>query len=388
MRTRRAVLVATMLLAACRAEPARTPRAEFVVLAGDSAFWVRSGVANVPRVRGSPIQLARYDGRFYEIYAADDDRSYFDAVLVGQRLYRRDLIAGDSAVVFDDTTIASVARWYAREHPRERPLRPEEEASDDAHVDVSGEVEVLDHFGPYLSFEYRVDGSATGGEEWHAVRRGVVDLRTGQPASLAQLFGDSAATRLLARGAALWGAAVDSVLASRDERAPEAARALSGFTYDSLGFVLVLNGRDPAVEFAAAGHGERAGGLLFALDPLPAPTPPWWREVEAALPLRGSDSLADRWRRGSIDVEARYDSATPTARLVLVDSTRREGPVARVPAPARHLYWLDGAAADRETVRALTRAFDEAALYSGVSRTASALPRTPAAPALAPVAHL
>jgi hypothetical protein len=31
------------------------------------------------------------DGRFYELNVTDDDRSYGDAVLVGQRVYRRDL---------------------------------------------------------------------------------------------------------------------------------------------------------------------------------------------------------------------------------------------------------------------------------------------------------
>ena len=61
--------------------------------AGDSTFWVSSDSTGM-RVRGSPMLLARWDGRFYEVYVADDDRSYYDAVFVGQQVFRRDLLTG------------------------------------------------------------------------------------------------------------------------------------------------------------------------------------------------------------------------------------------------------------------------------------------------------
>ena len=75
---------------------------------------------------GAPLTLANVDGRFYELYVADDDRSYFDALLVGQRIYRRDLVSGDSVEVFVDDRVAEVARDFAKAHPEERPLAPHE----------------------------------------------------------------------------------------------------------------------------------------------------------------------------------------------------------------------------------------------------------------------
>ena len=102
------------------------PRAEFLLSSADSTFWVAT-TSGTTRVRGAPLVLARYDGRFFEVYGADDDRSYDDALLVGERLYRRDLITGDSALVFADTTVPRIAGEYARAHPDERPLSPDEE---------------------------------------------------------------------------------------------------------------------------------------------------------------------------------------------------------------------------------------------------------------------
>ena len=75
-------------------------------------------------MRGAPLQLARVDGRLYELYVADDDRSYEDAILVGQRVYRRDLVTGDSVLVYQDTLVPHLARLYSRLHPDDRPLRP------------------------------------------------------------------------------------------------------------------------------------------------------------------------------------------------------------------------------------------------------------------------
>ncbi|HWC44848.1 MAG TPA: hypothetical protein VG868_01935, partial [Casimicrobiaceae bacterium] len=97
------------------------PPAEFLVATQDSTFWISTAEAKV-RARGAPLILARYDGRFYEIFIADDDRSYADALLVGLRLYRRDLERGDSAVVFEDSIVPRVAREYGRAHPGAHPL--------------------------------------------------------------------------------------------------------------------------------------------------------------------------------------------------------------------------------------------------------------------------
>src|SRR5438874_4222987 len=74
------------------------PRAEFLVATQDSTFWISSNGKRM-RARGAPLTLARYDGRFVELFLADDDRSFPDALLVGLRVYRRDLASGDSTVI-------------------------------------------------------------------------------------------------------------------------------------------------------------------------------------------------------------------------------------------------------------------------------------------------
>src|SRR3954470_2688521 len=84
------------------------PQAEFLLSAGDSSFWVTSANGSV-RVRGAPLDVARVEGRLSELYVTDDDRSFGDAVLVGQRVYRRDLVTDDSILVYQDTIVPRVA---------------------------------------------------------------------------------------------------------------------------------------------------------------------------------------------------------------------------------------------------------------------------------------
>src|ERR687884_1426439 len=107
----KAALAVATVLVGCTPS-AKPPAAEFLVAAGDSTYWVRTDTTGV-RVRGSPILLARYGGQFYEVYVTDDDRSFTDAAFVGQRIYRRDLITGDSTLVFEDSVVPRMARAYA-----------------------------------------------------------------------------------------------------------------------------------------------------------------------------------------------------------------------------------------------------------------------------------
>jgi acyl-CoA hydrolase len=370
---RRTLILLPLLAVACRANRVAPPSANFLMLAGDSTFWVRSGAQGV-RARGSPILLGRYQGRFYEIYVIDEDHSYYDAVIIGQRAYRRDLLTGDSLLIFDDTTIANVARTYAEQHPNDRPLEPDEEPSDEPHTSATSELTPLDQYGPFLSLDYKADVSVEGGNEWHQARRSVVDLRSGKQATMADLFGKRNAVYLLRKGKALFSQQLDSVLASRDVRAREAAGAIAGFEFDSTSFSVTEIDRSPAVQFVAPGHGTRAGGLTLTLPPIKVTAPSWWDEVIPTLPSTRGDSSGDRWSHHSYQVIARYDRDGDAVHLALADTARREWPVAQLPAPARRIFWLDEPGVDSTTLRALARAFDEAALYSEEVRTAMTEP--------------
>jgi hypothetical protein len=65
------------------ATPSAVPHADFIVATADSTYWITS-VPQGLRVRGVPMLLARVDGRFREIYVADDDRSFYNAALVAR----------------------------------------------------------------------------------------------------------------------------------------------------------------------------------------------------------------------------------------------------------------------------------------------------------------
>src|SRR5258708_1048568 len=119
-------LFLTLALDACRdARQSATrgsarPTAEFIVAAGDSAYWVASDTAGL-RVRGAPLELARVDGQFVEVYVVDDERSFGEADLVGQSVYKRDLRSGASVRVFTDSIVPDIAPQYARAHPDAQP---------------------------------------------------------------------------------------------------------------------------------------------------------------------------------------------------------------------------------------------------------------------------
>ncbi len=371
----RLVPLLVLALVACRTERVAPPGAEFLIAAGDSSFWVRSQNGRV-KIRAAPLQLARLRGRFHEIYVADDDRSHYEALIVGQRVFRRDLQTGDSVAIFEDTTAASIERWYREEHPNDPRVSAEEDVSEHPIVEATAEIGLLDAFGAYQSYEYHADGLIQGGAEWHVTRRGVVDLEKGDHVSIAVLFGDSAASRIIADGRRQFSLALDSVLASPDARARAAADAIADFDFDPSSFAIVRDGRVPAVQFFAPGHGARAGGLMISLAPIPADsTAAWWKEVRGTLSVAPFDSSIDRCERPGLSVVTRYDATGDRATLVMVDSAGREWPVARISAPAYSLLWLDEPPLDPTTRRALTRAFDEAALYSEQSRTALSSPR-------------
>ena len=362
------------------AEPSRAPapRAELLLEAGDSTFWVRSGPDGI-RLRGSPVLLARIDGRFHELYLADDDHSFYDAVFVGQRLWRRDLITGDSTLVMEDTLVDAAARRWARRHPDAELLEPDQDESDDPSTVATAEIDVLDVFGPWVTVEHDVSLDVEGDAYFHSLRREVLDLRTGRRVPLAAVVGATAAREVYATARARYAAALDSVRAARDERGRRAARVIASFPFDSTSFGLAAHDGAPVVTFLIPGHGKDGGGLGLPLAPVAITPPDWWREVAGMLPRSVGDSV-DLWRAGSVSVEAHWRADNAPLALVLRDTAGGRWTAGHVPAPSRWLVRLDAPPVDSATRRALARAFDESALYSDDARTVARSTRPRARP--------
>jgi hypothetical protein len=357
---------------ACR-PPAAEPWPGALVVAGDSTFWIARDSSRF-QVRRSPILLALHDGRFYELYVTDDDRSFYDAVIVGQRIYRRDLVSGDSATVFEDDTVASLAARYAAAHPRARRLLPDEEEADHPSFVFATETEIIDVAGPFVTFEVHVDqergGGGREGSGSHEVRRAVADLRSGRVVSLGDLAADSAVQRLLQEGRRAARAAFDSVRRSTDERARVASELLPDFAFTPSSFSLLATDRGPAIAFFVPGRGERAGGYALTLPPLDLPRADWWSEVQRTLPAerRGND---DVWREHGLELIARYDASDEAPVLVVRSAAGKEQIATSVSAPVQRIYWLDRARADSVTIQALARAFNQATMYDGPARSAA-----------------
>jgi hypothetical protein len=353
--------------------PGPQPRAEFLLAAADSTFWVSTG-SGPTKVRGAPMILAKFGGRFYEVYASHDDLSYPDASFLGDRIYRRDLLTGDSTVVIADTLVPHMAKEYASAHPDERPLRPNEDEDADPATSITAEFDIMDVFGPYLSYEYHIDVELPNKEPWHSTRQGVLDLRTGKPPLAGDLFGKERAARLASDARRAYAVIRDSIVRaepSLKEEDRRTAAELAQLTFDESSFTLKSIDGQLAVSFGIPGHGEGVVGEIVELDPQPVDSVAWWPALATGLPV-GDDEGSDRWHGLRYQVIARYDTSRTIARLSLVDGAEREWPVTAVQAPLFQILWLDNPPVRDKERQALTRAFNHAASYEEGARIADA----------------
>lgn len=372
---RRTLLVACALAAACSGDQtphsSPPPSAEFLLGAADSTWWVATHAGEI-HVRGAPLVLTKYDGRLYEIYAHHDDRSYPDAVLLGDRLYRRDLITGDSLLVFADSAVPRFARDYARAHPDDRPLRHDEEGDANPSTSVTAEIDILDVFGPYLSYEYHLDVELAGKTPWHTTRQGVVDLRTGKAADVADLVGRETGARLVNDARRSFTAIRDSIVRERpslegDER--RAAAALERTHFDERSFTLSSVDGNLAVRFGIPGQGEGPAGGIVQLEPLSVDSVAWWNAIVPTIPTR-DEKGNDRWRGRGYRILARYDTSGDVATIALADEAKHEWSVASTRSPLFQALWLDDPPMGEDVRQALTRAFNHAASYDEGARVA------------------
>lgn len=375
----RAWLFLVALLGALACErvdpPPSAPPAEFLVAAGDSVFWIRSDADGI-RVRGAPMLLTLVGGRLAELYVADEDLSFYDAIYVGQRLFKRDLVNGDSLQLFADTLMRALARNYAAANPEELPLAEEEVGSEDPRIVASAEIVVLDVMGPWASYEYRTDVDVIGRPSSFGLRRGVLDLRTGVPTTLEALLGRDESRRVAADGQRQWRELRDSTLAAAVGTPEEdALRAdYDRLSFDARSFGLSAEDRQPFVQFTLVQRGALAATDATSLGPIAIEPPAWWPSVADAYPQ--ADAPGERrWPRGDYTVVARpAPGPVPRVAFALRDAGGQEWPLGFVPAPVQRLMWLEDSSVVAGTREALVRAFDEAALYGDETRVASAQP--------------
>ena len=239
------------------------PNAEFLFASGDSTYWVRSSAAGL-RVRSAPILLTQVDGRFLEIFIAEDGVDYEDATFAVARVFSRDVTHGDSVSLFDDGSVMREAADWKRRHPRDTPLDPDlEDVPDDPRTVVSEEIEILDVHGPWVTFNHLLDIDLADREPHrHVGKRYVVDVRTGARTTLQSLFGETEARRLIDAGRRSFLQLTDSIRQAGDDRAELARESLESFRFDATSFGLTDVAREPAVAFMVPGNGNGPAPLF------------------------------------------------------------------------------------------------------------------------------
>ncbi|MFN2636781.1 MAG: hypothetical protein ABR585_07135 [Gemmatimonadaceae bacterium] len=179
-----------IVFGACTLPPPPPPVAEFLVSAGDQTYWVQSNNSGL-RIRGSPLILARTAGRYYEVYVNEVDRSFPRALFSGERVFRRELATGDSAVIYDDTAIVKLAGEYHRHHPQATMLSPDDDPDDDVEISAVGETDILNVLGPYVALEHRLAIERANDHGSDDTTRSVIDIRNGKPVSLDRMLRDT-----------------------------------------------------------------------------------------------------------------------------------------------------------------------------------------------------
>lgn len=177
-------------LIGCSLPAPQPPSAEFLVADGSSTYWVKSGPAGI-HARVSPLILARADGRYYEVFVGESSRSYEHAYFSGEAIYRRDLMTGDSTVLWEDSRIDAWERVYLAHHPSARLLDPDEDGPDVA-LSATGEADIVGIVGPYVLYMHRstLENSAVQQAD---TARGILDVRVGKAVAMAALAQDTAA---------------------------------------------------------------------------------------------------------------------------------------------------------------------------------------------------
>ncbi len=371
------VVVATILglgvlVASCapRAREGARPEAEFLLVSDDSTAWVHSS-ADTVIVQRAPMLLATLAGRLIEIYVAEDPINFDDATFLISRVFRRDLVSGDSTLVFADSTVLREAMAYVRAHPTAERLDEDDPVPDGARSFESS-ITPLDVIGGTIGVEVHLDRTV-GELGTHDSYRATVDLPTGRRLSLAEVITASAAARVIEDAHRNITAAIATARLREGSIGKAAGRALASLGFDPLSFTLARNGDSLTAKFLA--HDEQVideghDTHRFALEPIALPAPSWWLSARRTLPHELPDS-ASRFDVGPVALDVRYDSQD-VAQVVTRTSTGTRA-VTRMRGPVRRAIAVgDSLIAPRGKWRqALERAFSESGYYSDQVRAAS-----------------
>ena len=353
--------------AACKKEAEtaaiRPPAVEFLLAAGDSTYWVRSGPDGVS-VRSAPILLTLVAGHFYELFIADDVHEFDDATFANAKAFSRDITRSDSLLILADHRVQRETALWQHAHPRALPLDPEhDDAGDLPPTIVSDDIQVVDVHGPYLSYEYSLDVDVAGRtRHQHEKRRGVLDLRSGSPASPGTLFGESEAQRVQADAQKAFANLQDSIRHTTDARGTVARPTLASFVFDSMNFGIMSSTREPALAYLVSGTSIKGEPLSLYLPPIAAAAPVWWSQVQPTLPQWNSDSTLVGWARTDYSITATPNVEGDVLAIVLHGQDKagvaHSWPVTTVTSPVYSLISLDAALVDDEMRGALAHAFD------------------------------
>lgn len=360
------------LLAACSpvTRAGARPDAEFLLVSDDSTAWVHT-TADTVVVQRAPLLVATLAGRLIEIYVADEPINFDDATFLVGRIFRRDLVSGDSTLVYADSTVLREAMAFARAHPQAGRLDEDAPALDGVRA-FEASLTPLDVVGTTIGVEVHLDRTV-GELGTHDTYHATVDLLSGHRLSLTDVVAPAVAIGSLATAHRNLAAAI--LLAGR-RTGPvgrAASHALSTLRFDSLSFSLSRSGESLAVQFLA--HDEQVIDEVrdthrFALEPIQLAAPAWWPVARRVLPTLWPDS-STHFDVGAVSLDVRYDSED-VAQVVTRTSggahavTRMRGPVRRAIAVGDSLIAPRG-----QWRRALERAFSESGYYSEQVRAAS-----------------
>jgi hypothetical protein len=176
-------------LASCSLPEPRPPAGEFLVADGSSTYWVTSGPAGI-HARVSPLILTRSRGRYYEVFVGESTRSYTDAIFSAEPIYRRDLMTGDTTILWQDPKINAWENVYLAHNPSAQLLDPDDDNDDAVSLSATGESEILGVVGQYVLYTHR--SMIQNAEIERAdTARGIIDVGTARDVPLSVLARDT-----------------------------------------------------------------------------------------------------------------------------------------------------------------------------------------------------